>query len=236
MEINLVIFGTAFAAGLATFFSPCVLPLVPIYLLYLSGTTAKEVLIRKRARTLILSLGFVLGIATIFSALGASASFISTLLFTYRATVEKIAGAVVIFLGLNVMGVITFRPLLRHYPHEIKVKRLAGNFLSAFLVGISFGLSWTPCVGLELGAFYLLASQEATVWQGAGLLFTFALGLGLPFILAGLTLERFDNFYKKIGRHLRKIQIVSGLMTCLLGLLVFTGQVDTLHNWLALLF
>lgn len=248
----MITFVAAFFGGMAAFLSPCVLPLIPSYLLYISGASAKEALIRKRPKTLILSIGFVLGIALIFSALGASASLIGTLLLRYKWLVEKIAGVIVIFLGLNVassaiefetdsllsryaskvMGVITFLPFLRHHHHEVEIGERAGSFLGAVLVGLSFGLSWTPCVGLELGAFYFLASQEATVLQGAGLLFTFASGLGLPFILAGLLLERFSSFYKKIGRHLRKIQVASGLMICALGVLVFTGKMEALTHWL----
>jgi len=232
LEVNLITFVAAFFGGMAAFLSPCVLPLIPSYLLYISGASAKEALIRKRPKTLILSIGFVLGVAVIFSALGVSASLIGTLLLRYKWLVEKIAGVIVIFLGLNVMGVITFLPFLRHHHHEVEIGERAGSFLGAVLVGLSFGLSWTPCVGLELGAFYFLASQEATVLQGAGLLFTFASGLGLPFILAGLLLERFSSFYKKIGRHLRKIQVASGLMICALGVLVFTGKMEALTHWL----
>ena len=232
MEINLLTFGAALVAGLATFLSPCVLPLIPTYLLYISGAIAKEAVIKKRAKTLALSLAFALGIAVIFSALGASASLIGMFLLRYHGIVEKVVGLIIIFLGLNLAGVIAFAPFLRHRRYGVEIGKLAGNALGALLVGISFGLSWTPCIGLELGAFYFLASQEATVLQGAALLFTFAMGLGLPFIIAGLALERFGSFYRKIGRHLRTIQIISGLMVCIIGLLVLTGEMRNASRWL----
>jgi cytochrome c-type biogenesis protein len=235
MVINPITFGMAFLAGMAAFLSPCVLPLIPIYLLFITGASAKEAVAETKPKTLLLSLGFVLGVAAVFSVLGASASAIGIFLNSYHLIVEKVAGAIVIFLGLNITGLISWGPLARHHHHisgEV-LKKFAGSFLGAFLVGAAFGLNWTPCVGLELGAFYFLASCEATVWQGASLLFSFAMGLGMPFIAAGLMLKKFDTFSRKINRHLPKIQRASGVMICLLGLLMFTGQMHTLHHWLA---
>ena len=129
-----------------------------------------------------------------------------------------------------VFDAVSHAPQKHH--HEIKSKDRGGSFLRAFLMGISFGLSWTPCVGLELGAFFLLASQEAAIWQGAALLFIFAMGLGVPFILTGLALEKMRFFYRYrcIGRHLRKIQVASGVMICLLGILVFLGKMNVISH------
>lgn len=227
MEVNLITFVAAFFGGMAGFFSPCVLPLVPAYLLCIGGTSAKDA--QNRARTFIASIGFVLGVALIFSILGATGSLIGALLLQYHEIVEKVAGIVIILLGMRMMyGAI--RQLPPRHRHEIESRGQAGSFLNAFLMGASFGLSWTPCVGLELGAFFLLASQGATIWQGAALLFTFAMGLGVPFILTGIALERLRFFYRYryIGRHLQKIQLASGLMICLLGALLFLGKMGAI--------
>lgn len=231
MGVSLVTFVAALVGGFLAFFSPCVLPLVPAYVLHITGASAKEARIQNRARIFVASISFVLGVALIFSTLGATGSLIGTLLLSYHEIVEKVAGTIVVLLGIRmVLEVASHLPYKHH--HEIKPKRRAGSFLSAFLMGISFGLGWTPCVGLELGAFFLLASQEATIWQGAALLFIFAMGLGVPFILTGLALERMRFFYRYrcIGRHLRKIQIASGVMICILGILVFLGKMDVISH------
>lgn len=229
--MNLVTFVAAFFGGMAGFFSPCVLPLVPAYLLCISGTSTGEAQTRNRTRTFITSIGFVLGVALIFSALGATGSLIGILLLQYHTIVEKVAGAVVILLGIKMVLEAVFHLPQKHH-HKIKPKDQTGSFLSAFLMGISFGLSWTPCVGLELGAFFLLASREATIWQGATLLFIFAMGLGAPFILTGLALERLRILfrYRYLGRHLQKIQVASGVMICILGILVFLGKMDVISH------
>lgn len=233
MEVSLVTFVAALVGGFLAFFSPCVLPLVPAYLLCISGTSAKEAQMQNRARTFIASIGFVSGVALVFSTLGATGSLIGILLLQYHKVVEKVAGVVVVLLGTKMIFEAALH-LPRKHRHEVEPKGRAGSFLNAFLMGVTFGLSWTPCVGLELGAFFLLASQETTIWQGAALLFIFAMGLGVPFILTGLALERMRLVYRYrcIGRHLRKIQIASGVMICILGTLVFLGKMDVISHWL----
>lgn len=225
MEANAVSVAIAFAAGIVSFLSPCVLPLVPSYLSYIAGTAARGY------RVAFAAIGFVLGLSLVFALLGATASLVGQTVLANKLFLSKIAGATIVFLGLNLLGVVRLLPLFRHY-RLAKLEKIQGGIFTSVIVGASFGITWTPCVGLTLGAIFLLAAQEATALQGAFLLFVFGLGLGLPFILAGLALDRFTAVRTALNPHLEKIEKASGLALIILGILVFTDSFFLINAWL----
>src|SRR5439155_18418584 len=190
MEFGLVTAALALGAGLLSFASPCVLPLVPAYLGYITGQSIDE-LARgsgaRRRQALLTALAFVLGLAVIFTLLGASASAVGHLLLNYQSLVTKLAGVLIILFGLHMAGLLRLNLLYREARVDFVAFRGRG-YVGAFLMGAAFGVGWTPCVGAFLGSVILLASQADTVAEGMFLLFVYALGLGIPFVAAALAL------------------------------------------------
>jgi len=228
MDISLL---TALGAGLLSFVSPCVLPLVPAYLGYLGGQAASaEEGAPSRWTTLLHGLFFVLGFSVIFVALGAAASGVGRLLYAYRSVLMKIGGLVIVIFGLHTLEVIRI-PLLysdtrRHYQPRPEL-----GYLSSALMGFFFGAGWSPCVGVTLGAILTLAMNEATLGRGALLLFVYSMGLGVPFLLMALGIGWATKFLRRAQRALRLVTIVSGLFLILLGLLIFTNNLGWLAQW-----
>ena len=224
----------AAGAGLLSFLSPCVLPLVPAYLGYLTGLSAEELREQSRLvrrRVLLHSLAFVAGLAAVFTLFGASASLLGRLLLQHLDLLTRAAGLLVILFGLHQTGLVRFPLLYRELRPEVKV-RAGGGLLQASLLGAAFAAGWTPCVGPFLASLLALASQEQTVGQGMLLLFVYGLGLGLPFVLGGLGLERALRLSASLRPRLRAIEIASGLLLILMGLLLFTDRLSALSVWL----
>ena len=221
----------AFIAGLVSFISPCVLPIVPPYLCFLAGMSMSELSSSSQergngARIVGSSIAFVLGFATVFVALGAASSFIGQFVTRYLDTLSVVAGVIIIILGLHFLGV--FKIGLLYREARIQVQRKPAGLLGAYVVGLAFAFGWTPCVGPVLAAVLFVAGAEETAWQGALLLLSYALGIGIPFILAAIFVVPFLGFLRRFSRHLGTVEKVMGGLLVATGLLFITGQMQTL--------
>lgn len=223
--------GAAFIAGLASFLSPCVLPLVPGYISFISGLSLEELSKgsshRNAARRAGLSsLFFVFGFSLIFTALGASASAIGQILSAHWAALSKISGAVIILFGLHTSGALPLRWL--YYEKRLSASNLPSSYAGAFLMGLAFACGWTPCIGPILASILALAATQNTVGQGVFLLAVYSLGLGLPFIITGFGVNAFLRFFATYKRYIRWGEIAAGLILVLIGILVFTNNLTSL--------
>lgn len=227
----------ALGAGLLSFLSPCVLPLVPPYLCFLAGVSLDELDDhdgqagwRPNGRVIALSFAFVLGFATVFVALGASASLIGKAITAYFDTLAVIAGALIVILGLHFLGVFRIGLLFREARFQA-VRKPAG-FLGAYLVGLAFAFGWTPCVGPVLAAILMVAGAEGAPAQGALLLAAYALGIGIPFMLASLFSGPFMRLMARLRRHMLAVEKVIGAGLVLTGVLFLTGAMPRISGWM----
>jgi cytochrome c-type biogenesis protein len=228
----------ALLAGLVSFLSPCVLPLVPPYLVYLAGTSLERFADEDRKRgaardTVLAAFLFVCGFSTVFVALGASASVVGALIRAYSAELAIIAGIVIIVMGLHFLGVLRIDLLLRQKRMEM-VKPV--GLWGAYVMGLAFAFGWTPCIGPILAAILAVAASEQTVAKGAGLLAVYSLGLGIPFMLAAFAIEPFAAFLTRFRRHLAMVERVMGGLLVLTGIAFLTGFVSQASFWLLELF
>lgn len=226
-----VSFWGAFVAGLISFISPCVLPIVPPYLCFLAGMSLEELSSEDRStgagvRIVGASFAFVAGFATVFIALGASASVIGQLVTRHLDTLSIIAGVIIIILGLHFLGV--FKIGLLYREARIQVARKPAGLVGAYVVGLAFAFGWTPCVGPVLAAVLFAAGAEETALRGAALLAFYALGIGIPFILAAMFVTPFLGFLRRFARHLGTVEKAMGGLLVLTGILFVTGQMQTI--------
>lgn len=230
-----VTFTAAFIFGLLSFASPCVLPLIPSYLSYITGLSFEDLTgdrDRERIRkiTVINSAFFILGFSSIFVLLGASSSFLGRFLFEYKDVIRKFGGILIIIFGLYVAGVIKLGFLSREKKVHLEEKPV--GYLGSFLVGVTFAAGWTPCVGPILGTILLYASQSGSVGYGILLLSVYSIGLGLPFFLSSLALNTFLSYFKKIQRYLKFINLISGILLIIAGILIFTNYLQTISGYI----
>jgi cytochrome c-type biogenesis protein len=230
---------TAVAAGLVSFISPCVLPIVPGYLSFISGVNMAELRGGEAPRGLaarvgLTSLVFVLGFSSVFIALGAAATLVGATLQAYKRELGMIGGVIIIVLGLHTAGILPIKWLL--YEKRATFKSRPLGLLGAYLVGLAFAFGWTPCIGPILGAILLYASQQDTVAQGVGLLAAYSLGLGVPFVVAGLAVNRFFAASGRIKRHMKVVEYVSGALLIGVGLLLLTDRLTLLAAWFSRMF
>jgi cytochrome c-type biogenesis protein len=224
----------ALIAGLVSFLSPCVLPLVPPYLIYLTGATIEHVANDEAAasskRAVMMSaLLFVLGFSTVFVALGASASLIGGLIRAWSAQLSILAGIVIIVMGLHFLGLTRIGLLMREGRLPIpKPVRLWG----AYLMGLAFAFGWTPCIGPILAAILSIAAAEATVAKGAGLLAVYSAGLGIPFLIAAFMVEQFSELFARMKAHLATVERAMGVLLVVTGIGFLTGAVSNVSIWL----
>jgi cytochrome c-type biogenesis protein len=230
----------AWIAGLLSFISPCVLPLVPPYLCFLGGLTMDELAEEQAAggaaarRVFVAALAFVLGFMTVFVALGATASAIGQTVADYLDLLAQIAGIVIILLGLHFLGLLRIGLLFREarfHPNQ----RPAG-VLGAYVVGLAFAFGWTPCVGPVLAAILFVAGAEDSVSHGAVLLGAYALGIGVPFLAVSLAVRPFMAFMARFRRHTRRVERVLGAALVGTGILFLTGSMVEIANWLLITF
>jgi cytochrome c-type biogenesis protein len=224
----------ALLAGVISFLSPCVLPLVPPYLIFLAGTSLerfadREPETRVRRETVLAALLFVLGFSTVFVALGASASVIGSLIRVYSGPLATIAGVVIIVMGLHFLGITQIA--LLHHQKRMDVAKPVGLW-GAYVIGLAFAFGWTPCIGPILAAILAVAASEKTVARGAGLLAIYSLGLGIPFIVAAFAVEPFAAFLAKFKKHLRRVEQAMGGLLVLTGIAFLTGSLNQLGVWL----
>jgi cytochrome c-type biogenesis protein len=224
----------SFVAGLTSFISPCVLPIVPGYLSFISGVSLDDMQAAGANRTntrrvLIASLAFVLGFSTVFVLLGASASLIGGFLKTNQTLLSRIAGVVIIIFGLHMTGLVKI-PFLT-YEKRFQTREKPISLLGAYVVGLAFAFGWTPCIGPILASILTLAAAQQTLWRGVLLLVFYSLGLGLPFLLAAVGLSAFFGFMKGFRRHLHTVEVISGALMIGAGLLVLTGSLSLLSRF-----
>jgi cytochrome c-type biogenesis protein len=228
-----VTISAAAAAGLLSFLSPCVLPLVPPYLTFIAGTTiedaAFERVSRARRDVFLAACLFVLGFSTVFVALGATASVFGQVLRQHIATLSLLAGLAIIAMGLHFLGV--FRLAWLYREKRVQVERPLGIW-GAYIMGLAFAFGWTPCIGPILAAILAVAASEETAGRGAGLLAIYSLGLGIPFLLAAAALEPFIGFLKRFRRYFAAVERVVGVLLVATGIGFLTGTMQNLSYWL----
>ncbi len=214
-------FIVAFTAGLLSFLSPCVLPLIPSYVTFITGLSLDDAT-RARRAALVHSLLFVLGFSLIFIALGAGATALGRLLIAYRGAITKIGGVLIIVFGLYLLGV--FNVALFARERRVHLADKPAGYLGTVLVGIAFGAGWTPCIGPILGAIFTYNMSNPDLVRGTGLLGAYSLGLAVPFVASALALQHFLDFFARIRSKLLVLSRVSGALLIVVGVLMITNQ------------
>lgn len=227
---------TSFVFGLLSFVSPCVLPIVPGYLSFISGVsfdemqdTGNRAMVRNRILTN--SVFFILGFSLVFIALGASATVIGQFLHEQLSLLSKIAGAVIIVFGLHMIGV--FKIPFLNYEKRFQTGGKKLGLFGAFVVGLAFAFGWTPCIGPILAAILAIASQQDSIGKGIVLLTAYSLGLGIPFLLTGLSITAFYNVFNRFKRYLHTVEIVGGVLLVGVGVLIMTNYLTILSGYLS---
>ncbi len=234
LEISGIGLLTAFAAGLISFLSPCVLPLVPGYVSYVAGQSVTGVQEQDDAgaklSAILLSVFFVFGFSTVFVTLGASATALGQVLLSYRYEANIIGGAIIIIFGLFLTGLLNFSWLQRDLRFHANLR--GGRPLAAYLLGLAFAFGWTPCIGPILGAILTVSAVSGTVSSGIALLSVYSLGLGVPFLLAAVFTGAFLGRMKAMRRIGRPLQIGAGVVLVIMGIAMITGQLSAFAYWL----
>jgi cytochrome c-type biogenesis protein len=224
----------AFLAGIVSFLSPCVLPLVPPYMVYITGASLDELsgksVAGMQSRALLAALMFVLGFSAIFIALGATASVIASVLRQHLALLAQIAGIAIIIMGLHFLGVFKFALLNREARYQ-HARRPVG-LLGAFTIGMAFAFGWTPCIGPVLAAILTIAASQQDVAKGAGLLAVYSAGLGIPFLAAAASLGAFMTFFTRFKSYLRRVEQVMGALLVVTGIMFLSGTMQAMSYWL----
>jgi cytochrome c-type biogenesis protein len=224
--------GVALLAGVLSFLSPCVLPIVPPYLAYMGGISMQDMTGdgRARRRAILPALFFVMGLSTVFLLLGFTASTMGHLFLRNAELFGQIAGAVVIVFGLHFLGIFRIPFLMREA--RLDAGDRGGSAFGAYVLGLAFAFGWTPCIGPVLGAILSMAATEATVARGTAMLGVYALGLGLPFLLAAVFVQRSMVIMTRIKRHMALIERIMGLMLLAVGIALLTGAFSAFSWWL----
>jgi cytochrome c-type biogenesis protein len=228
----------AFGGGLLSFFSPCVLPVIPSYVSYITGIsfedlTGEQDKGRIRKVTLKNSLSFIAGFSLIFILLGASSSFLGSILSDYQDTVRKIGGVLIVVMGLYIAGILKIGFLMQD--KRLHLQNKPAGLLGSFFVGTAFAAGWTPCIGPVLGSILLYASTANSVTSGIELLTAYALRLVIPFLITSLAINTALSYFKKINRYMRVVSVVSGLFLVVVGILLFTGTFNVLSQYMTMI-
>jgi cytochrome c-type biogenesis protein len=235
---NISIVG-AFVAGLLSFLSPCVLPLIPSYITYITGIsfsdlkeehTSKKV----RTKTIIHSLLFIAGFTFVFMALGASATYIGGFLQERMDLIRKIGGLLIIVFGIHVTGLVNLSVLLGD--RRIRLNKKPAGYAGSVLVGIAFAAGWTPCIGPILASILMIAATEEKVYQGMLLLFSYSLGLGTPFFISSLAMHKFLVLFNRFKKLIRIFELGTGIFLIVVGVLVFTNSLTVISQYITILF
>lgn len=221
---------SAFIAGILSFISPCILPLVPVYISFMTSKAALQNEKNKLSDRLFIflnSIFFVLGFSLIFIILGSTATFIGKILRDYSNIISRVGGGLLIIFGLNYMGI--FKIPFLNFEKKFNIPQSAKyNYLGSFLIGIIFSFGWVPCIGMILSGILLLASRLDTLAQGIFLLLAYSLGLGIPFMLFSVFIGLFSKFFKKINKYMKIIPIISGIFLIILGIIFLTDSMTKL--------
>ncbi len=234
MGTSHITFVGAFIAGLLSFLSPCVLPLIPSYITYITGLSfadlqAEHPTHKVRVQTMIHSLLFIGGFTVVFILLGASATFIGGFLQEHMDLLRKIGGVLIVIFGLHVSGIFDIGILLGE--KRVTIHRKPAGYAGSFVVGVAFAAGWTPCIGPILASILMVAATEETVYHGIALLLMYSLGLGLPFFLASLAMHQFLVVFNRFKKYIRLFEIVTGLFLILIGVLIFTNYFTILSRY-----
>lgn len=221
----------AFFGGIISFISPCVLPMIPMYISYISGLSVKEIKGEKRPlmKIFINSLFFVLGFTVIFTLLAALLYLVFSQLGGAKVWVDRVAGLIIVIFGLHIMGVINI-PFL-NYEMKMKTGKAKATFLSSFIMGIAFGAGWTPCIGPILSGILFTSTSSQNPMSAVLLLIVYSLGIGIPFILTGLATAKFLALFDKLKKHYKVVEIVSGIFLVILGILIATNLMSVISAW-----
>lgn len=219
----------AFSAGFLSFLSPCVLPLVPSYISYLAGSTIQDIQYKNSKRnTMYKSLGFVIGFSLIFILMGASVTTLGRLFLSNQSLLRKAGGIIIIIFGLHTMGLFKIK-LLYYEKRFMSFSKIEG--LGSILMGMAFAASWTPCIGPILSSILIYAANMNTISKGILLLAFYSLGLALPFIIAAYAIEGLTKYIRKFSRYIRVVSWVSGILMIMMGVLVFTNNINILSKY-----
>ncbi|MGL6182206.1 MAG: cytochrome c biogenesis CcdA family protein [Aestuariivirga sp.] len=231
-----VTFGMALLAGIISFLSPCVLPLVPPYLCFITGASLEQLSEREgsmavqRRRTVLAALFFVLGFSTVFILMGVSASYVGQLLRAWLPVLAQVAGVFIILMGLNFLGVFKLGFLSREKRYHAETR--PAGLIGAYGVGLAFAFGWTPCLGPVLAMILTLAATEQDMARGAGLLAVYSAGLGIPFLLAAAGIGTFLGFFRRFRSQMRNVERAMGLLLVLTGVMFLTGYMQAFSYWL----
>lgn len=239
MEPVNITFVSSFIAGLLSFLSPCVLPLIPSYITYITGMSfadlqSEHTSHKVRQQTVIHSLLFIAGFTFVFVLLGASATFIGGFLHEYMPLIRKIGGILIVLFGIHVTGLVPISLLLGE--KRVNIGRKPAGFVGSFLVGLAFAAGWTPCIGPILASILMVAATEDTIGRGVALLFTYSMGLAIPFFLSALAMHRFLLIFNRFKKFIRIFEIITGIFLIIVGVMIFTNYLSKLGNYSTILF
>lgn len=215
----------SFLGGIASFFSPCILPLIPVYISYLTGYSIDQFKESEKISNLkifLVSIFFILGFTFVFTLMGASATFLGKFIISKKKLLRYIGGTFIILFGLHLLGILKIKKL--YSEKKLKIKKLLPGYFYAFLVGVGFSAGWTPCVGPILSSILIIASNQETVLKGIILLFFYSLGIGIPLIIISLLLKKFYIIFSGFKKHYRKFEIFTGFLLILLGFLLIFNK------------
>ncbi len=220
----------AFSAGLLSFLSPCVLPLVPAYITYITGSAVADLRTGKaKLHAIYKALGFVLGFSIVFIAMGASITSLGKLLIGNMDIFRKISGVLIIIFGIHITGIIKLKTL--YYEKRLVPFEKLGKNISSVLIGMAFAAGWTPCVGPILASILIYAGSMETIKMGILLLAAYSLGLAIPFVLTAYAIGTFSRYFRKISGYLNSISIASGVLLILMGILIYTNKITSINQY-----
>lgn len=233
MEDNIGYFG-AFIAGLLSFLSPCVLPLIPSFITYITGLSfadlqAEHPTHKVREQTIIHTLLFIAGFTVVFVLLGASATFVGGFLQGHMTIIRRVGGVLIIVFGIHVSGLVPIHLLLGE--KRVTIHRKPAGFLGSFLVGLAFAAGWTPCIGPILASILMVAATEETVYKGIALLLVYSLGLAIPFFLASLAMHQFMVFFNRFKKHIRVMEVITGVFLVVVGIMIFSNSLSVVQRY-----
>lgn len=234
-----VTFFGAFIAGLLSFLSPCVLPLIPSYITYITGISFADLQAEHpshiiRQKSILHSLCFIIGFTTVFVMLGASATYIGSFLHENATIIRKVGGVLLVLLGIHVTGLLPLRFLLGE--KRVSIKHKPAGYVGSYLVGIAFAAGWTPCIGPILAAILAVAATEERVYQGVLLLLLYSLGLGVPFFLSALALHRFMEVFNRFKKYIHLFEIITGVFLVVIGALIYTNWLSRLSGYVTIFY